>query len=613
MRYVKFGIIGTGPSGLYLGKYLSKNIKNCKIDFFEKSKQLLGLFKNGVAPDKINIKNNSYHLLINHHYRFFTNIHIGKDLKLEKLLEYYNAIFICCGCEDCNEYKILNEQIGVFNSLNLIHFYNHFPINNTIYHNLPIFHINKYNTIEENYIAAPKVGTEPLGTSTTNSAGKGANFTATECTPRKGANFTATECTGEKILNTIAAVTKTRESGTFSLYSKDTNTKGDTTVDTTNTTGTTGPSTVTEENSIAAPKGTKGPLGTRFESHSSNSTESTGTTGASTVTEENPTTLAAVGKVTIEEYMEYLIGLKKVNISIIGNGNVSLDIIRMLTKSEEELENLEINPKFKYFIKNLNINKITIFGRNSLINSKFTNNELQLIFNNNFHIQHNIQDNLQKLIENLENLQNLENNIKNRKIIKKLKLFNSINNLENNLQNNLENNLDLGKNKCIIDFKFNTKIIKINNNNNIINSILYTHNTENNIAANNSTIENNIAAPRENPIGQFAATVENPIAAPRENPIAAGVENINAAVKKLDSNILIKCIGYNNKSNVELIRLIDNKRIFGNGWIINNCKGDLSNIILNSIQLSNQIKTIFKQFHYFNNDILNYFKLHHFI
>ncbi|XP_951843.1 NADPH dependent oxidoreductase, putative [Theileria annulata] len=605
MRYVKFGIIGTGPSGLYLGKYLSKNIKNCKIDFFEKSKQLLGLFKNGVAPDKINIKNNSYQLLINHHYRFFTNIHIGKDLKLEKLLEYYNAIFICCGCEDCNEYQILNEQIGVFNSLNLIHFYNHFPINNTIYHNLPIFHINKYNTTtEENYIAAPKVST---------TEGKGANSTLTECTSGKGANFTATECTGEKNLNEIAAVTKTRESSTFSLDSKDTNSKGITTVGTTSTT-TIGPTTVTEENNIAAPKVLTGPEGTRFESHSSNSTtESTSTVGASTVTEKNPTKLAApiitpVSTVTIEEYMEYLIGLKKVNISIIGNGNVSLDIIRMLTKSEEELENLEINPKFKYFIKNLNINKITIFGRNSLINSKFTNNELQLIFNNNFHIQHNLQDNLINLINNLEN------NIKNRKIIKKLKLFNSINNL-NTIDQNLEdlenNNLDLKKNKCIIDFKFNTKIIKIINNNNIINSILYTHTQENpntQFAANNSTIENLIAATRENPIGQFAALEENLNAATVENP-----STHIAAVKKLDSNILIKCIGYNNKSNVELIKLIDNKRIFGNGWIINNCKGDLSNIILNSIQLSNQIKIIFKQFHYFNNDILNYFKLHHFI
>ncbi|XP_954098.1 uncharacterized protein TA02780 [Theileria annulata] len=87
--------------------------------------------------------------------------------------------------------------------------------------------IGASTVMEENstiQIAAPKVGT-----STTNTLGKGANFTAMECTTGKGANFTATkctmgkganftamECTTEKNTNKVAAVTKTRESGTNS-------------------------------------------------------------------------------------------------------------------------------------------------------------------------------------------------------------------------------------------------------------------------------------------------------------------------------------------------------------------------------------------------------------
>uniref|UniRef100_A0A3B0N4E1 Inner centromere protein, ARK binding region containing protein, putative n=1 Tax=Theileria annulata TaxID=5874 RepID=A0A3B0N4E1_THEAN len=62
-----------------------------------------------------------------------------------------------------------------------------------------------------------------IGASTV-TKGKGANFTATECTIGKGANDTFTE---EKNPNEIAVVTKTGESGTF-LDSKVTSTEGDT-------------------------------------------------------------------------------------------------------------------------------------------------------------------------------------------------------------------------------------------------------------------------------------------------------------------------------------------------------------------------------------------------
>ncbi|XP_953582.1 uncharacterized protein TA09625 [Theileria annulata] len=76
----------------------------------------------------------------------------------------------------------------------------------------------------------PSTVTEENSTTHFAAPGKGANFTAMECTMGKGANSMVMECTSEKILNEIAVVTKTGESSTF----VDTNTKG-----------TVGPSTVT--------------------------------------------------------------------------------------------------------------------------------------------------------------------------------------------------------------------------------------------------------------------------------------------------------------------------------------------------------------------------------
>uniref|UniRef100_A0A3B0MKJ5 Uncharacterized protein n=1 Tax=Theileria annulata TaxID=5874 RepID=A0A3B0MKJ5_THEAN len=105
-------------------------------------------------------------------------------------------------------------------------------------------------------IAAPKVGTTaltgPLGTRfesySSTPTGKGANDTFS--TTGKGANSTAIECTSGKNNNEIAVVTKSGESSTFSVDSKDTKGEGAGEVDPfgASTDGTTGrgPHTVTD-------------------------------------------------------------------------------------------------------------------------------------------------------------------------------------------------------------------------------------------------------------------------------------------------------------------------------------------------------------------------------
>ncbi|XP_952771.1 uncharacterized protein TA07780 [Theileria annulata] len=98
-----------------------------------------------------------------------------------------------------------------------------------------------FNHISSVTVLGPTATNGPEGSTTTNTT-----IRPSTVTDGKGANSTLMECTTEENLNEIAAVTKTGESGTFSLDNKVTNTKGDTTVNTTKDTSTVGASTVTD-------------------------------------------------------------------------------------------------------------------------------------------------------------------------------------------------------------------------------------------------------------------------------------------------------------------------------------------------------------------------------
>lgn len=53
----RIAVVGSGPSGLFLTKYLLKRLgKNVEIDVFEKLPRPYGLLKYGVAPDHPEVK-----------------------------------------------------------------------------------------------------------------------------------------------------------------------------------------------------------------------------------------------------------------------------------------------------------------------------------------------------------------------------------------------------------------------------------------------------------------------------------------------------------------------------------------------------------------------------
>jgi NADPH-dependent glutamate synthase beta subunit-like oxidoreductase len=61
----------------------------------------------------------------------------------------------------------------------------------------------------------------------------------------------------------------------------------------------------------------------------------------------------------------------KRDIAIVGNGNVAIDIARILLKKTEDLINTEISPKALNSLKDSNIKNVTLIGRRGLIQSAF--------------------------------------------------------------------------------------------------------------------------------------------------------------------------------------------------------------------------------------------------
>ena len=133
---IKIAIVGSGPSGCYTAKYLSKALQqqqqqqhdetnsdnttdnehggndtiyhhhpqqSYQIDIIEKLPTPYGLVRYGVAPDHPEVKNvqNDFDQLFddNNHIHFIGNVHVGRDIHLEELRQFYSIVILCYGCD----------------------------------------------------------------------------------------------------------------------------------------------------------------------------------------------------------------------------------------------------------------------------------------------------------------------------------------------------------------------------------------------------------------------------------------------------------------------------------------------------------------------------------
>lgn len=69
------------------------------------------------------------------------------------------------------------------------------------------------------------------------------------------------------------------------------------------------------------------------------------------------------------------------SVAIVGNGNVALDVARLLCKDRDELSDTDISPTALEALRQSRVRNVHIIGRRGLIHASFTNRELREILN----------------------------------------------------------------------------------------------------------------------------------------------------------------------------------------------------------------------------------------
>ena len=128
---ISVAIIGSGPSAFYTAEALIRDDVDCQIDIIERLPAPFGLIRYGVAPDHQTTKNviRNYGKTAQHErVNFYGNVEVGKDISLDKLREFYDAVVLAVGAPNDNPLSIPGaDKAGVIGSAALVGWYNGHP------------------------------------------------------------------------------------------------------------------------------------------------------------------------------------------------------------------------------------------------------------------------------------------------------------------------------------------------------------------------------------------------------------------------------------------------------------------------------------------------------
>jgi ferredoxin--NADP+ reductase len=128
---MNIAIIGSGPAGCYLVDHLLRLIPGASIDILEKLPVPFGLIRYGVAPDHQSTKNVARvfdRVLSRDRVSFFGNVEVGRDVKLDELLSFYDAVVLATGAARDRRLGIAGEGLrGVTGSGAFVGWYNGHP------------------------------------------------------------------------------------------------------------------------------------------------------------------------------------------------------------------------------------------------------------------------------------------------------------------------------------------------------------------------------------------------------------------------------------------------------------------------------------------------------
>lgn len=130
-RPLRVAVVGSGPSGFFAAESLLKSLVVCAVDMFERLPVPFGLVRGGVAPDHPKIRSASrvFEKTAEHErFRFFGNVTVGRDITVEELRRFYDAVLLAYGAEGDRSMNVPGESLpGSHAATEFVGWYNAHP------------------------------------------------------------------------------------------------------------------------------------------------------------------------------------------------------------------------------------------------------------------------------------------------------------------------------------------------------------------------------------------------------------------------------------------------------------------------------------------------------
>ncbi len=99
---LRVAVVGAGPAGIYAADILTKQDPDVTVDIFDRLPTPYGLIRYGVAPDHPRIKQiivALHRVMESDRISFIGNVHVGVDIKVDELRQFYDGIIFATGAE----------------------------------------------------------------------------------------------------------------------------------------------------------------------------------------------------------------------------------------------------------------------------------------------------------------------------------------------------------------------------------------------------------------------------------------------------------------------------------------------------------------------------------
>ena len=130
-RLLRVAVIGSGPSGFYAADALLKSKTEVHVDVFDRLPCPFGLVRFGVAPDHPKIKSVTRvyeKTAARPGFSFLGNVNVGRDISVEELREFYDAVIFTVGAETDRRLNIPGEDLaGSHTATEFVAWYNGHP------------------------------------------------------------------------------------------------------------------------------------------------------------------------------------------------------------------------------------------------------------------------------------------------------------------------------------------------------------------------------------------------------------------------------------------------------------------------------------------------------